>query len=255
MENSNIPYRFLGDTGLRVSCLGYGFMDFTEQSLLDEMLPRAIKLGINFIDCAEIYGRNVNHYGLAEELLGNSLKKIDVAREDLVITTKFIASGKTPNKSGLSYKHVVKGMESSLKRMQLDYVDVAFAHRNDVYTPMEEICRGFNTLIEDGHAFYWATSEWPSERIMEAFAVCDRLGLIRPIADQPEYNLLARQKMEKEYVNLFENYRYGTTVWGPLAGGILTGKYNEEIPEDTRLGSGGLFKVALDRYIWEVQRD
>ena len=226
-----MEYRYLGDTGLRVSAIGYGFMDADEQSALDDLIAKAYKHEINFFDCAEAYGFPKYHPGYVETLFGNSLKKFEADREDLVITTKlFNIGGVSLNKMGLSYKHVIKGMETSLKRLQLDYVDVVFAHRDDVHTPMEEICRGFNTLIENGDAFYWATSEWTADRILEAFAVCDRLGLIRPIADQPEYSMLKRDTMEREYANLFKNYGYGTTIWSPLAGGLLTGKY---IDEDT----------------------
>jgi len=244
-----MQYRFLGDTGLRVSTIGYGFMDFADQSLLDEMLPRAYKLGINFLDCAEAYGRDIKYHGYVEELLGNSLKKLEADREDIVVTTKLFSGGKTVNKVGLSYKHLIEGATTSLNRLQLDYVDVIFAHRDDFDVPMEEICRGFNQIIENGQAFYWATSEWPADRIMEAFAVCDRLGLIKPIADQCEYNLYKRDKMEKEYLNLFEKHNYGTTVWSPLLGGILTGKYNREIPQDSRLGHDTFFKKFLDQYM------
>ena len=250
-----MEYRFLGDTGLRVSAVSYGFMDVYEQSILDTMLPIVHKLGVNFFDCAEIYGWPSHSPGHVETLFGNALKKLDVDREDLVISTKMIKGGDTPNKVGLSYKHVVKGLETSLKRLQLDYVDVVFAHRDDAFTSMEEICRGFNTLIEDGKAYYWATSEWSADRITEAFAVCDRLGLIRPIADQPEYSMLWREKMEKEYVSLFANHRYGTTVWSPLCGGILTGKYNEEIPGDSRLGEQGFFAQFYTKYMGTAHID
>ena len=244
-----MEYRFLGSTGLRVSTLGYGFMDYTEQSLLDEMLPRAYKAGINFFDCAEVYGADRFRFGYVEELFGNSFKKLDVDREDVVLTTKLFRGGDTVNKSGLSYKHLLEGTEASLKRMKLDYVDVIFAHRDDLDVPMEEIVRGFNQIIEEGHAFYWATSEWSADRVMEAFVVCDRLGMIRPIADQCEYNMLTRKKMESEFVNLFEKHNYGTTVWGPLAGGILTGKYNDAVPEDSRGGQDTQWAKFLAKYI------
>jgi len=250
MDASTMQYRFLGDTGLRVSVLGYGFMDFTEQSLLDDMLPRAVKSGINFIDCAEFYGFKVK-YGLVEELLGNSLKKLETDREDLVVTTKLCFGGTTPNKVGLSRKHLVEGTDASLSRMQLDYVDVIFAHRDDPNVPMEEIVRGFNQVIEDGKAFYWATSEWSAERIQEAYTVCDKLGLVKPIADQCEYSMFKRGKMEKEYVSLFEKHNYGTTVWSPLAGGLLTGKYNEEIPADTRMADEKTIQAYYSEYLGE----
>jgi len=233
---------------LRVSALGYGFMDYTEQSLLDDMLPRVFKAGINFFDCAEGYGKSIR-YGFVEELLGNSLKRLEADREDIVLTTKLFIGGKSSVKAGLSRKHLMEGANASLERLQQDYVDIICAHRDDNDVPIEEIVRGFNQIIEDGKAFYWATSEWSADRIMEAFAVCDKLGLIRPIADQCEYNMFTRQKMEREYVNLFEKHNYGTTVWGPLAGGILTGKYNEGIPEDSRLGKESVYKQYLDKYM------
>jgi len=239
----------LGDTGLRVSTLGYGFMDYTEQSLLDEMLPKAYKAGINFFDCAEVYGSDRFHFGYVEELFGNSFKKLEADREDVVLTTKFFLGGTNVNKVGLSRKHLIEGTEASLKRMQLDYVDVVFAHRDDLEIPMEEIVRGFNQIIENGHAFYWATSEWSADRIMEAFAVCDRLGLIRPVADQCEYNMFKRQTMEKEYVNLFEKHNFGTTVWSPLAGGVLSGKYNDAVPEDSRFGQDTQWKKFMNQYL------
>jgi len=243
-----MEYRFLGDTGLRVSALGYGFMDFKEQNHLDEMLSQAFKMGINFFDCAEAYGRQI-HFGFTEELLGNALKKLEADREDIVVTTKLCFGGHTPNKRGLSHKHLIEGTKTSLKRLQLDYVDVLFANRDDPDIPMEEICRGFNQVIEDGQAFYWATSEWSSERIMEAFGVCDRLGLIKPIADQCEYSMLHREKMEKEYVGIFERYNYGSTVWGPLAGGVLTGKYNQGIPGDSRFAQRDQWRYYMDEYM------
>lgn len=165
------------------------------------MLPRVYKAGINFFDCAEAYGNKIR-FGYVEELLGNSLKKLEADREDLVVTTKFYFGGTTLNKMGLPYKHLIEGANGSLKRLQLDYVDVIFAHRDDLNVPMEEIVKGFNQIIEDGKAFYWATSEWSADRNMEAFAVFDRLGMMRPIADQCEYSMLKREKMEKEYVNL-----------------------------------------------------
>jgi len=243
-----MEYRYLGNSGLKVSRLGYGFMDFTEQSLLDDMLPRAYKAGINFFDCAEVYGDKIR-FGLVEELLGNSLKKLEVDREVLVVSTKLYWGGKTPNRVGLSRKHLVEGAKNSLKRLQLDYVDVIFAHRDDPNVPMEEIVRGFNQIIESGQAFYWATSEWSADRIMEAFTVCDRLGLVRPLADQCEYNMLRREKVEKEYEILFDKHNYGTTIWGPLAGGTLTGKYNEEVPEGSRMTQDTAFKHYMERYL------
>ena len=126
-------------------------------------------------------------------------------------------------------------MNASLERLQLDYVDIVFAHAFDPVTPIEEVCRGFNHLIEEGKAFYWATSKWSAENVYEAFAVCDRLGLHRPIADQIQYNMLVRKEFEVEFETLFDKHKYGATVWSPLAGGFLTGKYLDgEFPEGSR---------------------
>jgi voltage-dependent potassium channel beta subunit len=159
-------------------------------------------------------------------------------REDLVISTKiYFGVRDGPNYKGLSRKHIVEGTTASLARLQLSYVDILFCHRPDPITPIEETVRAMNHIIDKGQAFYWGTSMWSAVQIEEAIAVCDRLGLIRPVAEQPEYNLFARGKLESEYLPLFRNYGLGTTVWSPLASGVLTGKYKGGvIPEGARLG-------------------
>lgn len=140
------------------------------------------------------------------------------------------------NQSGLSRKHIIEGAYASLKRLQLSYVDVLFAHRPDRDTPLEEICRAFSWIIDNGLAHYWGTSEWEPEIIVEAIQICDKLGLNPPIAEQCEYNMLNRQKMEKDYRSIFEKFGYGTTVWSPLAQGFLSGRYNDgNIPDDSRV--------------------
>ena len=177
-----------------------------------------------------MYGR-----GNAEILMGKALKKAGWARKDYVLSTKYIGCGTGVNDKFLSRKHIVEGVDASLKRLQLDYMDIAFAHRFDYETPIEEVCRAFNYIIEQGKAFYWATSEWTAEQIMEANECCERLDLIKPIADQPQYNLFDRTKFEVELVPLFDKWGYGTTIWSPLAGGYLTGKYNKgDVPADSR---------------------
>ena len=139
------------------------------------------------------------------------------------------------NQVGLSRKHIIEGTKGALKRLQLDYVDVIFAHRPDIHTPLEETCRAFSWVIDQGLAFYWGTSEWDVDTIAEALQICQRLGLHPPVAEQCQYNMLERTRMEKEYRSLFEKYRYGTTVWSPLAQGFLSGRYNDgNIPEDSR---------------------
>ncbi|TMW58852.1 hypothetical protein Poli38472_006997 [Pythium oligandrum] len=142
-----------------------------------------------------------------------------------------------PNSRGLSRKHLVEGIKSSLKRMQLEYVDVLFCHRPDPTTPIEETVRAMNFIIDQGWAFYWGTSEWLSSEILEACEVADRLGLIRPLCEQPEYNLFERSRVEMDYNVLYDKYKFGLTTWSPLKFGLLTGKYGNGIPEGSRLAS------------------
>ena len=162
--------------------------------------------------------------------------------QDLVITTKlFFGTKPGVNNKGLSRKHILEGIEASLKRLQLSYVDVLFCHRPDPVTPIEEVCRAMNWCIEQGKAFYWGTSEWSGCQLTEAIGVCDRLGLIRPCVEQPEYNVFARQRVEVEYEPVYALSGMGLTTWSPLASGILTGKYSgKHVPAGSRL--------ALDQY-------
>jgi aryl-alcohol dehydrogenase-like predicted oxidoreductase len=156
-------------------------------------------------------------------------------------TNSFGTARKDPNQFGLSRKHIVEGLEDSLARLQMTYVDVVFAHRHDAATPMEEIVRGFNYCIEKGYAFYWGTSEWSAAQIEEAIAVANRLNLIGPVVEQPHYSLLHRERFEVEYSDLFKRVGYGSTIWSPLEFGILTGKYNDGIPEDSRFATNKAF--------------
>lgn len=172
-------------------------------------------------------------------MLGNIIKRAGWKRSDLVIATKLFWGGAGPNDRGLSRKHLVEGIKASLKRLQMDYVDLIFAHRPDPKTPMEEIVRGFNWMIDQGLAFYWGTSEWSAEQISDAWAIADRLGLVGPAMEQPQYNMFCRERVEKEYAPLYEKRGLGTTIWSPLAGGLLTGKYNNGIPEGSRLSLQG----------------
>lgn len=226
-------------------------MDIRDQDQLNALIKHAWSLGINFFDCAETYGKP---RGQVEELLGNALKTLDVKREDLVIATKIFWGGDGINSKGLSRKHVIEGLNKSLKRLQLDYVDIVFAHRYDTFTPVEEVCRAFDYHIQKGKALYWGTSEWPAIKIREAIEVCERLGLAKPVVEQPQYSLMVRDRFEKEYAPLFKDYKLGSTIWSPLVGGVITGKYNFDIPEDSR------FKVspmgfALKKYLQEENID
>lgn len=197
-------------------------------------MQAAFENGINFFDTAEVYAE-----GRSELVLGNIIKRAGWKRSDLVIATKLFWGGAGPNDRGLSRKHLVEGIKASLKRLQMDYVDLIFAHRPDPKTPMEEIVRGFNWMIDQGLAFYWGTSEWSAEQISDAWAIADRLGLVGPAMEQPQYNMFCRERVEKEYAPLYEKRGLGTTIWSPLAGGLLTGKYNNGIPEGSRLSLQG----------------
>jgi voltage-dependent potassium channel beta subunit len=239
---AKMTYRFLGDSGLLVSKLALGsWMGFDEKHTVDawyDMMKIAFQHGVNFYDNAEIYGN-----GQAEEVMGGAIQRGIAdgvwSREDLVVTTKLFLGTTgwvkpTPNAQGISRKHIIEGTKASLRRMQLDYVDVVFCHRPEVYTPIEETVRAMNYVIEQGWAFYWGTSEWNASAIVEACEVADRLGLIRPIVEQAQYSLMERSKVEFEFAPLYKKYKLGLTTWAPLANGILTGKYSGGVPEGTR---------------------
>jgi voltage-dependent potassium channel beta subunit len=229
-----MEYRFLGKSGLKVSALSFGaWVTFGNQMGVDlayECMKTAYDAGVNFFDNAEAYAS-----GEAETIMGQVIQQAGWKRSDLVISTKIYWGGDGPNDIGLSYKHLVEGTLASLDRLQLDYVDLLFCHRPDQYTPVEETVRAMNFLINQGMAFYWGTSEWSAEQIMQAYGTARREHLIPPTMEQPQYNMFARQRVEQEYARLYEEIGLGTTIWSPLASGFLTGKYNEGIPQDSRL--------------------
>ncbi|CAI2372343.1 unnamed protein product [Moneuplotes crassus] len=233
-EKAKMIYRTLGNTGLKVSILSFGtwmpYYDESSEADIIECMKKAWELGVNTFDTAEIYG-----HGTAETIMGKGLKAIGAQREDLVITTKLFRCGNGPNDCALSRKHLIEGVKNSLKRLDLDYVDVVFCHRPDTETSVDETCRALDWIIEEGYAFYWATSEWTPDQIARAMEICKEEDLHKPIADQCQYNALKRNNLEKDLRHAYENYRYGTTIWSPLAMGLLTGKYNSgEFPEGSR---------------------
>ena len=174
--------------------------------------------------------------------MGNALKELSWPRDEYVLTTKvFFGTGrKEPNTRGLSRKHVVEGLKSSLGRLQQPYVDVVFAHRPDYATPMKEIVEGFTQTIRNLNlAYYWGTSEWSAAQITEATLIAEKYNLIAPVVEQPQYNAFHRERFEVEYAPLYEQFKYGTTIWSPLASGILTGKYNDGIPKGSRFDNHG----------------
>jgi len=230
-----------------VSALSFGsWVSFGYQFGVDnavELMQKARDYGVNFFDNAEVYS-----HGKSEIIMGEALKKLNWNRQDYVVSTK-IYFGSIPQAEknatnwGLSRKHIIEGTRASLKRMQLDYVDLIFCHRPDPDTPIEETVRAMNWVIDQGWAFYWGTSEWSAEQLTEAWLISEKLGLMGPVMEQPEYNMYTKQKVEKDYLPLYEKYGLGLTTWSPLKSGILTGKYNSgDIPEGSRF--------SVDNYKW-----
>jgi len=228
-----MEYRRLGSSGLQVSALSFGswvtFGDQIGEDAAHDMMQAAIDAGVNFFDNAEAYAG-----GKSETMMGKVVKKASWKRSDLVISTKIFWGGDGPNDTGLSRKHIVEGVDAALARLQMDYVDLVFAHRADLRTPIEETVRAFTHVINQGKAFYWGTSEWSAAQIMEAYAVARRENLIPPQMEQPQYHMLHRERFEAEYAHLYQEIGLGTTIWSPLASGLLTGKYNAGMPEGTR---------------------
>lgn len=237
-----MEYRRLGKTGLQLSVLSYGsWVTFAKQiddGISDRLMSIAYENGINFFDNAEVYS-----LGESEKMMGRVLKSKNWERSSYTVSSKafFGWRGKEnkPNQHGLSRKHLVEACHEALERLQLEYLDLFFCHRPDRTVPMEEIVRTMNTLIQQGKILYWGTSEWSAAEIMEAHMVARDLGLEGPAMEQPQYNLFERQKMEADYYTIFKNIGMGTTIWSPLASGLLTGKYNDGIPDGSRLALEG----------------
>jgi voltage-dependent potassium channel beta subunit len=240
-----MEYRFLGSSGLKISALSLGaWVTYGEQvgeNTAYECMTAAYEAGVNFFDNAEAYAD-----GQAEIVMGNVIKKAGWKRADLVISTKIFWGGEGPNDHGLSRKHILEGVQASLERLQMDYVDLIFCHRPDKYTPIEETVWAMNQVINQGRAFYWGTSEWSAQQIMEAYGIARREHLIPPLMEQPQYNMLHRERVESEYIRLYKEIGLGTTIWSPLASGLLTGKYNQGVPEGTR--------ATLEGYEWLKKR-
>jgi voltage-dependent potassium channel beta subunit len=236
-----MEYRRLGKSGLQVSVLSFGsWVTFGKQigdNTADELMSIAYDNGVNFFDNAEIYAR-----GKSETVMGEILKKKNWPRSSYCISSKvyFGYEDGKPNQTGLSRKHIIEGCHAALKRLQLDYLDLFFCHRPDKSTPIEETVWAMNHLLQQGKILYWGTSEWSNEEIMQAFVFSAKNNLIGPSMEQPQYNMFERAKMEKDFLLLFRDFGLGTTIWSPLASGLLTGKYNEQIPTDNRLHIEGM---------------
>ncbi|EAT88153.2 hypothetical protein SNOG_04393 [Parastagonospora nodorum SN15] len=223
---------------LKVSVLSLGgwltYGGTQKGSIVKDCMQAAWDHGINTFDTAEVYAA-----GQCEIEMGQALKELAWPRDEFVLTTKvfFGTSRKEPNTRGLSKKHIIEGLKSSLARLQTPYVDIVFAHRHDPDVPMREIVEAFTQTIHMNLAYYWGTSEWSADQIQEAHDIAEKYNLIPPTAEQPQYNAFHRERFEKEYAPLFEKYQYGTTIWSPLDSGMLTGKYNDGIPEGSRFAN------------------
>ncbi len=234
-----MEYRRLGKAGVKVSALSFGsWITFGNQvgdSTADECISYAYDNGINFFDNAEVYAN-----GESEVVMGKLLKSKSWNRDMYLVSSKVFWGGELPTQKGLSRKHVVEACHAALKRLQVEYLDFYFCHRPDKETPMEETVWTMHNLITQGKILYWGTSEWSAQEIQEAFMVARQYNLIPPAMEQPQYNMFVRSKVEVEFDKLFRDYGYGSTIWSPLASGILTGKYNNGTPEDARLNRGEL---------------
>jgi voltage-dependent potassium channel beta subunit len=197
-------------------------------------MSRAYDAGVNFFDNAEVYAN-----GNAEIVMGNVIKKMDWRRESIVVSSKVFWGGEGPNDLGLSRKHIFEACRNSLRRLQMDYLDLFFCHRPDPDTPIEETVRAMDDLLHQGKILYWGTSEWSAADIMRAHAIAREYDLVPPQMEQPQYNMLHRERVEKEYLPLYREIGLGTTIWSPLASGLLTGKYNNGLPPDTRASLKG----------------
>jgi len=236
-----MQYNNLGKSGLMVSRLSLGsWLTFGKQisdETAEALMDYAYEQGVNFFDNAEIYAR-----GKSEEVMGAILKKKAWSRDSYIVSSKafFGTGGQLPTQIGLSRKHLIEACEAALKRFQLDYLDLYYCHRPDKKTPIEETVWTMHQLIMQGKILYWGTSEWSAQEIMEAHMFAKQNHLIGPIVEQPEYNMFVRNKVEVEFSQIYKTVGLGTTIWSPLASGILSGKYNDQFPDGTRLGMEGL---------------
>ncbi len=236
-----MEYRRMGKSGLKLSALSLGsWLTFGKQisdNTAKELMAIAYDHGVNFFDNAEIYAK-----GESERVMGRILKELSWPRDSYCVSSKafFGKGGELPTQKGLHRKHLREACDEALQRLQADYLDLYFCHRPDKETPVEETVWTMNQLIQSGKVLYWGTSQWSAQEIMEAHLVARQHHLIGPVVEQPQYNMFYRDRMEKEYLRLFETVGLGTTIWSPLASGVLSGKYNEGMPAGTRLGMEGL---------------
>jgi voltage-dependent potassium channel beta subunit len=240
INGGNMEYRHLGRTGIRVSELSLGswitFKNQVDVNAAKEIMSAAYDAGVNFFDNAESYAK-----GQSESVMGEALKQLNWRRGSYLVTTKLYwgMHNNVNERNTLNRKRLIEGINGSLQRLQLEYVDVLYCHRSDKNTPIEETVWAMHNIIEWGKAFYWGTSEWAADEIVAAIEIAEKHHLHKPVTEQPEYNLFARDRFEKEYARVFKDYGYGSTTWSPLAYGVLTGKYQGGIPDDSRAALEG----------------
>ncbi len=240
-----MEYRRLGSSGLKVSALSFGsWVTFHFQMGVDPAL-RSMEIaydgGINFFDNAEVYAA-----GESELIMGQALKKAGWGRDTYCVSSKVYWGGDLPTQKGLSRKHIHDACHAALKRLQVDYLDLFFCHRPDLDTPVEETVRAMHDLVQQGKVLYWGTSEWPADQIMQAYGIARQQNMTPPTMEQPQYNMLHRDRFEGEYCRLYEEIGLGATIWSPLASGVLTGKYADGVPDGSRL--------TLPDYGWLKER-
>lgn len=235
-----MTYRRLGRAGLKVSVLSFGswvtFANQLDEDLAYECMTAAFERGVNFFDNAEAYAG-----GESERVMGEALRRMGVHRDDVVVSTKLFwgIRGGVNTRNTLNRKYLLAALDGSLERFGLDYVDLVYCHRPDPETPLEETVFAMHDMIARGKALYWGTSEWSADEIRGAWAIADRHHLHKPVVEQPQYHLLDRRKVEQEYARLYDDIGLGLTTWSPLASGVLTGKYLDGVPADSRANLPG----------------
>lgn len=234
-----MEYRRLGSAGVQVSALSLGsWLTFGSQigdDVAEDLMRISYEAGVNFFDNAEVYA-----HGRSELVMGKILSKFNWDRSTYLVSSKVFWGGDKPNQTGLSRKRVIEACNAALKRLQVEYLDLYFCHRPDKNTPIEETVFAMNTLIQQGKILYWGTSEWSAQQIMEAYSVARQYNLIPPTMEQPQYNMFHRNRMELEYARLFQGIGLGTTIWSPLASGVLSGKYSVGVEDGSRMSRKGL---------------
>lgn len=233
-----MEYRRLGKSGLQVSAFSFGsWVTFAKQvdvGPAKEIMAAAYDAGVNFFDNAEGYEQ-----GGSELVMGQAIAELGWSRDSYIVSSKVFWGGAKPTQRGLSAKHVTEAAHAALKRLRVDHLDLYFCHRPDVDTPIEETVRAMHNLIVQGKVLYWGTSEWSGQQITEAHLVARAAGLTPPTMEQPQYNLFERTKVEADYLPVYDTLGLGTTIWSPLASGLLTGKYNDGVPQDSRMNLPG----------------